>query len=247
MTLPSIALCLLVFGCATTQTHASESDGDATEWMTDITGRAPATRTAIYGVFKIRQPSNQRSEIPIKLITESTSSGWSDTWETQPVEGILAARLIVGHQTGRTNEYHLFQSFGVELPFKEVPLTNLFAPFAGTDFAPGDLGLDFFHWPKPVFLRSEMRKGRSCRVVESRNPNPAGTYSRVLSWIDLENKQPVRAESYDSANRLLKTFSVTKVGRDDGRWRLKEIEMLNEQTDSRTRLELDLEINEPPK
>ena len=84
-------------------------------------------------------------------------------------------------------------------------------------------------------------------MVESRNPNPAGTYSRVLSWIDLENKQPVRAESYDSANRLLKTFSVTKVGRDDGRWRLKEIEMLNEQTDSRTRLELDLVINDPPK
>ncbi len=225
----------------------AELDKDATEWMAEITGRAPVSRTAIYGVFKLRLPDNQRKEVPIKLITEMVSGGWSDTWETQHVEGIPATRLLVLHQPGHTNQYTLSQSRASELPFVPVALTNLFVSFAGTDFAPGDLGLDFFHWPKATFLRSEMRKGRSCRVVELVNPEPNGIYARVLAWIDIENKQPVRAEAYDSANRLFKSFSVTKVGRDDGHWRLKEIEMLNEQTDSRTRLELDLEINDPPK
>lgn len=238
---------LALLACVHLPLMAEDAEKDATEWMAEITGRAPVSRTAIYGVFKLRLPDNQRREIPIKLITELVPSGWSDVWETQPVEGIPASRLMVMHQPGQTNSYSLSQSNNSDRPFEAVALTNLFTAFAGTDFSPGDLGLEFFHWPKPVFLRSEMRKGRSCRVVQSINPQPGGTYARVLSWIDLENKQPVRAEAYDSANRLLKSFSVTKVGRDDSRWRLKEIEMLNEQTDSRTRLELDLEINDPAK
>ena len=86
-----------------------------------------------------------------------------------------------------------------------------------------------------------MRKGRSCRVVESQNPAPStASYSRVLSWIDYETGGIIRAEGYDQNNILLKEFSIIAVYRKEHR--LKEIEIRNDQTDSRTRLEFNLEI-----
>jgi hypothetical protein len=89
-----------------------------------------------------------------------------------------------------------------------------------------------------------MRKGRSCRVVQSTNPNPSlGAYARVLAWIDFETGGIIRAEGYDQKNKLLKEFSIRKVDRDEGR--LKEIEIRNDQTDSRTRLEFNLKVKDP--
>ena len=51
----------------------------------------------------------------------------------------------------------------------------------------------------------------------------------------------IRAEVYDSENRLLKEFSVGSVKKVRGRWELKDMEIRNEQTDSLTRLEFDLD------
>jgi hypothetical protein len=81
-------------------------------------------------------------------------------------------------------------------------------PFAGTDFWLADLGMEFLHWPSSALLRKEMRRGRSCKVLESTNPQLGkGAYGRVRSWIDSESAQLIRAEAYDSENRLLKEFS----------------------------------------
>ena len=107
-----------------------------------------------------------------------------------------------------------------------------------------DLGLEFLHWPEQRLVKNEMRRGRSCKVLESTNPQPGkGAYSRVRSWIDSESAQLIRAEAYDSENRLLKEFSVGSVKKVRGRWELKDMEIRNEQTDSLTRLEFDLDEN----
>ena len=90
-----------------------------------------------------------------------------------------------------------------------------------------------------------MRKGRSCRVVESINPKPApGAYTRVLSWIDLETDGIIRAEGYDDQNKLLKDFSIKRVKKIEGRVQLKEMEITNEKTDSRTSLNFNLELEQ---
>jgi hypothetical protein len=131
----------------------------------------------------------------------------------------------------------------VELP--QVRGGDLFQPLAGSDFYLADLGLEFLHWPEQKIVKKEMRKSRSCRVVESKAPNASDSvYSRVLSWIDFETGNLIMAEAYDSKDRLLKEFSIRKISRAEGKAQLKEIEMRNDQTESRTRLEFNLEIPE---
>jgi hypothetical protein len=116
-------------------------------------------------------------------------------------------------------------------------------PFAGSDFWFTDLGLEFLRWPRQRIIKTEMRKGRKCQVLESVNPQPrAGYYARVLSWVDLEHRGLLRAEAFGSDGRLLKEFTIGSFKKVEGSWQLKHMEIRNEQTDSRTRLEFDLEI-----
>ena len=113
--------------------------------------------------------------------------------------------------------------------------------FAGSDFNCVDLGLEFFHWPEQKLLRSELRKTRLCRVLESTNPQPATNgYSRVVSWIDDESRGILHAEAYDSQNKLLKEFDTKKFKKVNGEWQVEQMEIFNVQTRSRTQLEFDL-------
>jgi hypothetical protein len=86
-----------------------------------------------------------------------------------------------------------------------------------------------------------MRKGRPCRILESTNPK-AKNYTRVRSWVDLENKGVILAEAYDAAGKLMKRFSIGSVQKLDGAWQLKDMEMIDELRGSETRLEFDLKV-----
>jgi len=56
----------------------------------------------------------------------------------------------------------------------------------------------------------------------------------------------LRAKAYDHQQKLLKEFHFRSVKKVNGRWQLKELEIINQQTDSRTRLEFDLEVQVSP-
>ena len=117
-------------------------------------------------------------------------------------------------------------------------------PFAGSDFSPADLGLEFLHWPAQKLIKGEMRMGRWCDVLESAHPQPPpGAYARVVSWVDHETGGLIRAEAHDARGRLVKTFSLRNFKKVDGRWQLKEMEIINETADTRTRLEFDLTVD----
>jgi hypothetical protein len=77
--------------------------------------------------------------------------------------------------------------------------------------------------------------------LESTNPNsPPNGYSRVVSWIDNETHGIVQAEAYDAKGKLLKEFYPKTFKKVNGQWELQEMEIRNDQTGSRTRLEFDL-------
>ena len=107
--------------------------------------------------------------------------------------------------------------------------------FAETDFALLDLDLEFFRWPTQILVTREMRKGKGCDVLESR-PERTNLYSRVISWIDQETLGPLMAEAYDADGKLLKQFEVSGVKLVAGQWRVREMELRNRQTKSKTRL-----------
>ena len=95
------------------------------------------------------------------------------------------------------------------------PTSNLLVPFAGSDF-----------W-----------------LVESTTLKPAaGGYSRVLTWLDQGTLGIVAAEAYDARGKLLKEFQPKSFKKVNGQWQLKEMEIRNEQTDTRTSLVFDVEV-----
>jgi hypothetical protein len=199
------------------------------------------------GLLKIRSPEGPITEIPIKWTVQLKDGAWQDRYETQAVGTRAGEVLIVRHHGLEPSEY-FFGRFGPGSKNATLDLIDgraLYQPLAASDFLLFDLGLEFLHWPSQTVVKKEMRKSRSCRVVESTNPNPqAGTYSRVLSWIDFETGNLIMAEAYDKRNVLLKEFSIRKISRNEGRAQLREIEMRNDQTGSRTRLEFNLDIDE---
>jgi hypothetical protein len=114
-------------------------------------------------------------------------------------------------------------------------------PFANSDFWLADLGLEFFQWPSQFLIQKEMRRGRSCKMLESVNPNAhPGGYARVVSWIDNESNGIVHAEAYDIAGKRLKEFDPKDFKKVNGQWQLQEMEIRNVQSGSTTRIEFDL-------
>lgn len=213
---------------------------DAAALLKEILGNPPRDRSEMEGVLKIRAADGSQRDIPIRWSIQPTENQWLDVYQT-PKNSAAPETLAIVHHPGSTNQYD-WRKGGAATP--EL-IANPFVPFATSDFWLADLGLEFYHWPSPKHIKTEMRKGRPCYVIESTNPGSTnGPYARVLSWIDAENRGLIRAEAYDAKNALLKEFEVKDIEKKDGRWQIKELLIRNDQTDSRTRLIFNLEVKE---
>jgi hypothetical protein len=216
----------------------------------ELRSQRPAENLAADGLLKMRNAAGRRWEVvPVTMRVSTNEGSWSVCYGTPGTEQRPAEALVVLHSIEKPNDYRYAKAAAPAQPAPPpAPLEpgQTAVPFEGSDFWLCDLGLDFFHWPGQRLVKTEMRKGRSCRVLESSPADPQrNAYTRVLSWIDIETGGLLRAEAYDQRRKLLKVFSVRLFEKLNGRWELKEIEICNAQTDSRTRLEFDLQV-EPP-
>ncbi|MHB9007696.1 MAG: outer membrane lipoprotein-sorting protein [Limisphaerales bacterium] len=200
------------------------------------------------GMLRLRNPDGKwTAAIPVKVGVDETAGSWTANYEAFGPDGRVSETLAIMHETGKPRVYlHAAATGGP----RRLTGDEASVPFAGSEFWLSDLGLEFLQWPEHRVVKREMRKGRSCRVVESINPNPGqGGYARVLSWVDVEHRGILRAEAYDADRRLVKEFSIgsfKKVPGEDGesRWQLKSMEIRNEQSDARTRLAFDLSLRD---
>ncbi|MFM8468604.1 MAG: outer membrane lipoprotein-sorting protein, partial [Limisphaerales bacterium] len=69
-----------------------------------------------------------------------------------------------------------------------------------------------------------------------------GGYSRVVTWLDQGTLGIVAAEAYDTRANFKKTFHPKNFKKVNGQWQLKEMEIINEQTDSKSSLTFDVEV-----
>src|SRR5688572_10256737 len=237
---------LVVFAVRAAEVRDSsyeDTKGEGKALVQEILTLTPEEGSQIMGLLKIRPPEGNILEVPIRMTVRPVEGGWDDIYETQPANGKPGEVFIVKHRGMNANEY-LFGTYKTpeEKPeLKKLTADELYRPLAGSDFYLMELGLEFLHWPSQKIVKKEMRKSRSCRVVESINPNPKpGTYKRVLTWIDLETSGIILAEAYDHNDKLLKEFSIQKFDRKEKR--LREMQIRNDQTDSRTRLELNFKV-----
>lgn len=193
--------------------------------------KASSTNTATLRLFGSNR--KLRAEIPVTIRTTLAD----DQWHTDYTSGD-GLRFRVSRSPNAPSRYAVGRETG-----QLQPASNLLVPFAGSDFWLVDLGLDFFHWPEQRLLSKEQRRSEACFVIESVTARPAaGGYSRVVTWLDQGTLGIVAAEAYDTRGKLLKEFQPKSFKKVNGQWQLKEMEIRNEQTDSRTSLVFDVEV-----
>jgi len=212
--------------------------------VADLLSMAPESATNS-GVLQIREPDGQERELKASFAIYPDGSSWVSTYEA-PVDSDTCqpSKLTVVRSRYKPNEYWLAEAgrtgAGNALG-RKLGADEIMSPFAGSDFWIADLGLEFLHWPKQAVIRKEMRKGQFCDVLESTSPTPTtGGYSRVVAWIDIDSGGIVHADAYDTQDRLLKLFDPTALKKVNGQHQLKEMEIRNRQTGSRSRINFDL-------
>ena len=201
---------------------------------------------AVTGKMSIRA-QKRYTEFSIRFQTIVTTTNWVSVYQATKLNKVETITIV--HTTGQPNIYYSglnrFSFAGSKYPLNSepAPLSGeaILRPFAGSDFSIADLGLEFLHWPDQRLLQKEMKRSRSCRVLESINPHPvAGGYSRVKSWVDNESHGIVLAEAYDAKGEKLKEFAPKSFSKVNGQWQLEGMQIENVQTDSTTTVNFDL-------
>ena len=214
------------------------------ELVAEILAQRPATNSVINGTIRVREGNGKRSEVRVQARVSRSANGWQEQYVALGTNGSPSAFFTIVHLDNGSAAYWLDRSVGSQAETNASPQLaeqDTMQPFAGSDFWLADLARQFFNWPDQRLVKSEMRKSRSCRVLESVNPHPApGAYSRVLSWIDLETDGIVMAEAYDINGKLLKEFEPKDFKKVNGQWQLEEVRMYNDQTDSTTWINFDV-------
>jgi Outer membrane lipoprotein-sorting protein len=238
---------------AETATGLSNAEIQGHQLAGQILEQRPAEDLTNTGELDIRNRHGNHFQISVTCKTIVTEGDWRSVYQANLTNRTVT--LLVIHPTAQPDIYFYDTNFTGQVPvlgdipllghlFRSHPISGaaLMSPFAGSDFWLCDLGLEFFHWPVQKILKSyEMRRGRACKVLESTNPNPSPNgYSRVVSWIDNETLGIVQAEAYDAKGKLLKEFYPKSFKKVNGQWELQEMEIRNDQTGSRTRLEFNL-------
>jgi len=206
--------------------------------VSNLLSQAPIANSVTRGTMKIRNDAGATRQVPFTHEMKIGDSGWKSIYSTDGPEGVT---LHIDQALLRTNRYELASVAAQPSSGRTLRSAETMVPFAGSDFWIADLGLEFLHWPEQRVVNTEMRRGQSCRVLESINLDPQpGAYSRVLSWIDLDSGGIVHADAFDERGELIKQFDPKEFKKVDGQWQLSEMEIRNRKTRSRTRIEFNL-------
>ena len=105
-----------------------------------------------------------------------------------------------------------------------VTAAKLDAPVHGTEISYEDLALRFIYWRDANVVGSDMISAHRCWKVEARPASANDSqYARVMLWIGREDGALMKAESYDTAGRWVRRFTVTSVMKREGYWMLKQM------------------------
>ena len=215
-----------------------EAEREARALVADMLSQKPAQTNT--GALKIRDAKRRERQVPIRFEIRSTATNTTSVYEAKDAgPPPRTFKLTVIHADNQPNQYFLSENGKAA---RTLSNDDLMSPFAGSDFYIADLGLEFLHWPQQRLLKKEMRKSRFCEVLESSNPKP-GTrgYSRVVSWVQHEAPYGiVHADAYGVDGEVVKRFEPTEVEKVNGEYQLQEMEIRTVKTDTRTRIEFEL-------
>src|ERR1051326_1732559 len=160
-----------------------QAEKEAKALVNEILTQKPDKNSTNLGLLKIRDAENKRREIPVRFEVFSSPANWVSIYKAAATNNTPGEVLVVTHVGATSNHYELAKDLSTDIrpisPFRPVSSDHLMTPFTGSDFWLADLGLEFFHWPKQRLLKKELRRGQSCAVLESVNPQAGSNgYSR---------------------------------------------------------------------
>lgn len=241
--LPWLAAAALILGTRPAPAGPDSSAETAGRALVQrVLAMVPTEARTNQGTFVTRPPrgTGLPTELPVHIALYPTAQGWSSLYEAGPSREGRRLRLWIERFPDSPPRYFLAEAGpGESLPAagQAVPVEALMEPFAGTDFWLADLGMHFLYWPQQRLIRSEMRRGQFCDVLESEDPTgPATGYQRVRAWFDRDTGGLVYAEAQDRQGRVVKEFLPRVFRKIEGRWEVIELEMIHRRTGSRTRL-----------
>jgi hypothetical protein len=210
----------------------------------------PPDDLEVNGLIRVRHHNGRRTTQPFRYRIITGHDQWRQIFETKATTAQPAQTLAIDHRIDAAPVYTLSESAdsSPNPSGRTLMGDHAMIPYAGSDFWLADLGLDFLHWPEQRIdreTRLTMRKGRSCRVLESVNPQPgAAGYTRVRSWVDLKTGGIIIAEAYGPDNRPAKEFEIGGFTKVNQRWALKNMEIRNLRADTRTVLEFHYDVSD---
>ncbi|HOC55156.1 MAG TPA: outer membrane lipoprotein-sorting protein [Verrucomicrobiota bacterium] len=219
---------------------------EARALVAELLAVRPEANTTNTGSVRIRDAAGKTRQIPARFEIFCTPTNWVSAYETLPSpDEPGGVRLTITRAAQQPNRYELLDPAGAGRASpvaKELTADETMLPFAGSDFWVADLGLEFLHWPRQRVLKYEMRHGKSCKVLESVNPQPVPNgYARVVSWFLIESPHGlVHADAYDAKGDLLKRFDPKSLEKVEGEYQLEEMEIRNRQTGSQTWIKFNL-------
>jgi len=219
---------------------------EARALVAELLALKPERNSTNTGWVRIRDAAGKERQIPARFEVFLTPTHWVSAYETLPApDSPGGVRLTITRAAQQPNRYELRDPADGGAPppaARELTAAEIMQPFAGSDFWIADLGLEFLHWPRQQVLKYEMRHGKSCKVLESINPQPVpGGYSRVVAWFMVESPHGlIHADAYDAQGSLLKRFDPRSLEKVDGEYQLAEMEIRNRKTGSQTWIKFNL-------
>ena len=153
---------------------------------------------------------------------------------------LRGSALLMVHREKETDLFSYLPELG---RVRRVNQRSVSGQFLGSDFTYEDFERlqSFGRSAQSELLPPAEIEGRAAYVVSGKPAYGTNSeYSRVVSYIDQKTCVPVRTEAFDQRNRLLKTFSTPpdQISREGERWIPKHVLVVNEQSGTRTTLEI---------
>jgi hypothetical protein len=205
----------------------------------------PESNSSWKGTLSIRRRGAGTVTLPVTSKVTVHETHWNVTYSTPGNIAQPAEILTVLCSTNAPNRYlrAVAATPGAQAG-NPTPITAAEAdtPFAGSDFLLSDLGLEFLHWPEQSRPKGELRRDRSCHVLESKREKATGEgYIRVVSWVDRESGAIIQADAFGADGRQVKDFGLGSVKKINGLWQLQDMKMTNlRASGSWSKIEFDL-------
>ena len=196
----------------------------------------PAEDAVIDATMEVTLRDRTRVKTSLKIQTKRLGQAEClMTYETNPskVDGV---HWVIHRTIAKPNRYRI----GKKAKHLAKP-AEMHVGLAKSAFTLADLGLEFLHWPNQTTIRKQRRKSRACHVLESsRTSADDGGFLRVVTWVDIKSGGILAADFFSLATKAKKRFSVKGLTKSDGQWQVDEMEMIDVEGRTRSRLQFHL-------